>query len=178
MAETLSQMAARDTGYPVRVGQESARVAQAAKDYADSLTGAGDIATTSLAGSTHTTEGTGKLELMAVATYSFATDGGAVSTIGLGVSLPDNAIVTKVIQDVTTDLTSAGSGATLKLILPTDGDLSANITADGSNAGVSSELPSGTPVKTTAARELSVTIATEAVTAGAARWFVYYVQSA
>ncbi len=135
------------------------------------------IATTKLAGATHTTEGLNKLELMAVAIYDFAVDGGAQSTIGSGVTLPDNAVVTRVVEDVYTALTSAGSGATIKLTLPTDGDLSADVTADGTNVAVASVLPSGTPVKTTAARELSFVIGTEAITAGAVRYFVFYVQS-
>jgi hypothetical protein len=131
----------------------------------------------SLAGFTHTTEGLNKIEKMAVAIYDFAVDGGAQSTIGSGVTLPDNAIVTKVVEDVYTALTSAGSGATIKLTLPTDGDLSVDVTADGTNVAVASVLPSGTPVKTTAARELSFVVGTEAITAGAVRYFVYYVQS-
>ncbi len=130
-----------------------------------------------LAGFTHTTEGLSKLEKVAVVIYSFAVDGGAQSTIASGVTLPDNVVVTKVIEDVVTHLTSAGSSATVKLTLPTDGDLSSNVTADGSNAGVASVLPSGTPVKTSAAREVGIVIGTEAVTAGTARWFIYYVQS-
>lgn len=135
------------------------------------------IATSKLAGGTHTAEGLQLIEHMAVATWSFAVDGGAQTTTSLGVTLPDNAIVTRVVEDITTDCTSAGSNATIKLVLPTDGDLSANQTCDGSNAGVASVLPSGTPVKLTAARALSVTIGTAAATAGVARWFIYYVQS-
>ncbi len=135
------------------------------------------IDSTKLAGFTHTSETLLGIEKMAVVTYSFAVDGGAQTTTSLGVTLPDNAIVTRVIEDITTNCTSAGSGATLKLVLPTDGDLSADQTCDGSNVGVASVLPSGTPVKLTGARALSVTIGTEAVTAGIARWFVYYVQS-
>lgn len=135
------------------------------------------IATSKLAGATHTAEGLQLIEHMAVVTWDFATDGGAQATTGLGVTIPDNAVVTRVIEDNTTNCTSAGSGATYKLNLPTDGDLSANITCDGTTVAVGSVLPSGTPVKTTGARELSIIIGTEAATAGAARWFVYYVQS-
>jgi hypothetical protein len=151
-------------------------------NVAASVAVTGDVAIsnaglTSLAGFTHTTEGLSKLEKVAVAIYDFGVDGGVQGTIGLGVTLPDNAVVTKVIEDITTHLTSAGSGATFVMGLPTDGALTASVTADGSNVAVASVLPSGTPVKCTAARELTVTIGTEAVTAGAARWFVYYVQS-
>ena len=138
---------------------------------------AAGIVSTKLAGFTHTAETLLAIEKMAVVTWSFAVDGGAQATTGLGVTLPDNAIVTKVVEDNTTNCTSAGSGATYKLVLPTDGDLSSNITCDGTTVGVGSVLPSGTPVKLTAARELSITIGTEAATAGVARWFVYYVQS-
>jgi hypothetical protein len=141
------------------------------------LSASAAIDSTKLAGFTHTAETLLGIEKMAVVTYSFAVDGGVQTTTSLGVTLPDNVIVTRVIEDITAHCTSAGSGATIKLVLPTDGDLSANQTCDGSNIGVASVLPSGTPVKTTAARALSVTIGTEAVTAGIARWFVYYVQS-
>ena len=131
----------------------------------------------SLSGFDHSTEGLEKIEKVAVVDYDFSAEGGSQGTIGLGTSLPDNAVVTKVIEDITTDYNSSGNTGTLKLVLPTDGDLSSNVTADGSNAGVSSVLPSGTPVKTTAARELSVTIATEDLTAGVSRFFVFYVES-
>ncbi len=139
--------------------------------------GAAKVTATMLAGFTHTAEALNLIEKMAVVIYSFAVDGGAQSTIASGVTLPDNAVVTGVIEDVVTHLTSAGSGATIKLTLPTDGDLSANVTADGSNAGVASVLPSGTPVKLSAAREIGIVIGTEAITAGTARWFIKYVQS-
>lgn len=139
--------------------------------------GAAKVTASMLAGFTHTAEGLNLIEKMAVVVYDFAVDGGAQSTIASGVTLPDNAVVTGVIEDVYTSLTSAGSGATIKLNLPTDGDLSADVTADGTNVAVASVLPSGTPVKLTAAREIGIVIGTEAITAGAARWFIKYVQS-
>lgn len=135
------------------------------------------IATSKLAGATHTSEGLQKIEHVAMVTYVFATDGGAQSTIDLGVTLPDNVVVTKVIQDIVADCDSTSDTGTIKLNLPTDGDLTAAVTCDGTNAGVLSDLPSGTPIKTTAARALSAVIATNDVLVGTIRWFVYYVQS-
>lgn len=123
------------------------------------------------------TEGLERKEHVAMVTYVFGTDGGAVSAIGLGVTLPDNAVVTKVIQDITVDCDSTGDTGTITLGLPTDGAISATTTCDGTNAGVTSTLPSGTPVKLTAARQLTATIATNAVLVGTMRWFVYYVLS-
>jgi len=53
---------------------------------------------------------------IARATYDFAVDGGAISTIGSGVTLPDNAIITKCWFDVSTTLTSATDAATIAII--------------------------------------------------------------
>ena len=135
------------------------------------------IDSTKLAGWTHTAETIVGIEHMAMVTYVFATDAGGTGTVSLGVTLPDNAIVTKVIQDIVVDCDSTADTGTIKLVLPTDGDLSTAVTCDNTNAGVTSELPSGTPIKLTAARALSATIATNAVLVGTIRWFVYYVQS-
>jgi len=59
---------------------------------------------------------------IARATYSYAEHGGAVSTIGLGVTLPDNAVVTRTWYEVITTLTSnsANDAATVNLHIPTD----------------------------------------------------------
>jgi hypothetical protein len=47
------------------------------------------------------------------AIYDFAVDGGAISTIGLGVFFPDNAVVTQSGFDILTTHTSAGDLATI-----------------------------------------------------------------
>lgn len=105
--------------------------------------------------------------------YNFATDGGAVSTIGMGVYLPINAVVWFGYAKVITQLTSGGSAT---IAVGWTGATGANIaatavaswTANALLPGV--DLP-GTPVLATAQRELAVTIATAALTAGR---FVYY----
>ena len=108
------------------------------------------------------------------AIYDFAVAGGAVSTINLvdengeDVILPDNAVITNVIVDIITAMTSTGGTGTIALNSEGAGDLLAAVDADtlsGLNAGV----PVGTAatsVKLTAERTLTVAIATAAVTAG------------
>jgi hypothetical protein len=111
------------------------------------------------------------------ATYDFAEHGGAISTIGLGVFIPDNTIITRCYYDVITTFTSATDAATVAINVPTDGDLQAAtaISAGGNiwDAGIHETATKGndysdptTYLKTTGTRELSVVIATEAVTAG------------
>lgn len=113
---------------------------------------------------------------VARATYDFAEHGGAISTIGLGVTLPDNAIVVRAFYEVLTTLTSAGDTATIAVTIPTD-DVAGIVAATAINAGGNvwdaghhEAIQTGTAAtfseKCTAARELSVTIAVQAVTAG------------
>lgn len=129
------------------------------------------------------TAGVGALGAMkyALAVYDFAVDGGAVSTIALADSatIPDNAVCELVGYDVITTCTSATDAGTMLLTLPTDGALSTAIAiSDGSNPfDAGAQLASAlTPLanKTTAARALSVTIATEAFTAGKIVFCVRY----
>ena len=125
---------------------------------------------------------------IARATYDFAVDGGAISTIGSGVTLPDNAIITKCWFDVSTTLTSATDAATIAINIPTDGDLHAAIAiSEGTNtwdAGIqdcdtkgNDDDSKGAYLKLTAAREISWVIAVEAVTAGKFVLFLEYVVS-
>jgi len=110
-------------------------------------------------------------------TYDFGVSGGAISTIDLGVAVPNHCVITNVMQDILTAPTSSDNLGTIHLAFPTDGALSANVTADGSHSGTANQS-TGVAVKTTAARELSATIATTALTAGKINWFITYVQSA
>jgi len=124
---------------------------------------------------------------IARATYDFATDGGAQGTIGLGVTLPDNAIVVRAWYEVLTTLTSSTDAATVSLDIPTDdvaGLLAAIAISDASNpwdAGHHECIQDGTAAnfseKCTAARELSMTVATEDLTAGKFILFAEYVVS-
>jgi len=117
-------------------------------------------------------------------TYDFTEHGGAISTIGLGVTLPDNAIVTRAWYEVLTTLTSATDAATVSIDIPVDdvaGIVAAIAIDDGTNpwdAGLHEAIQDGTvanfSTKTTAARELSITIAVEAVTAGKFILFAEY----
>lgn len=124
-------------------------------------------------------------------TYDFATDGGAQGTIGLGVTLPDNAVIRRAWYDVQTTFTSAGDLATVALNIPTDGDLvDAIAIGDGTNpwdagihdivnaANVAEDIDAPTGyLKLTGAREVSIVIATEDLTAGKLILFIDYVVS-
>lgn len=125
---------------------------------------------------------------IAKATYSFAEHGGAVSTIGLGVTLPDNAIVVRTFYEVITTLTSnAGTdGATISFDIPTNDvaglvaataiSAGGNIWDAGYHEGIQDGAAANFAVKTTAARELSVTIGVEAIdAAGIVDFFCEYV---
>jgi len=125
---------------------------------------------------------------VARATYDFAVNGGAISVIGLGVSLPDNAIVTRAWYEVITTFESAGAdAATISISIPTDdvdGIVAAIAISDGTDvwdAGLHEAIQDGTAaamsVKTTAAREISVEIAVQIVSAGKFILFAEYVVS-
>lgn len=122
--------------------------------------------------------------------YDFATHGGAVSSISTGLIIPDNTVITGGAIDVLTTFTSPTSdAATIALTSNSAGDLVTAIAiSDASNvwdAGLHGVLAgnfaldgdvftaikmaasrSASWIKTTANRELTVTIAGEAVTAG------------
>ena len=139
---------------------------------------------------------------IAVATYDFAVDGGAISAIGLGVYIPDNAVIINAWIDVITTLTSATDTATIAIHIQSADDLVAAIAiSDASNvwdAGIHGTLVNNpnlgadaahdtalevialyaaTKVKTTAEREITATIAVAAVTAGKFNVFVEYIIS-
>jgi hypothetical protein len=117
--------------------------------------------------------------------YDFASQGGAVGTIALRdengdlATLPDNAIITQVYVDILTAFTSTGNNGTIALTANSSGDLLAAVDAD-TLSGVSAGVPTGsaaTMVKLTAARTITLAIATNAITAGAANFFVEWVLS-
>ncbi len=124
---------------------------------------------------------------IARATYDFAVLGGAISTIGLGVTLPDNAIITRAWYEVITTLTSATDAATVSIDIPTDdvagivAAIAISNVANAWDAGLKEAIQDGTAAnfstKATAARALSITIAVEAVTAGKFILFAEYVVS-
>lgn len=114
--------------------------------------------------------------------YSFATDGGAISTITLrsnDSSIPSGAIVMGGLIEVDTAPTSAGA-ATVSVGVEAAGDLQAAAAISGapwSTTGRKSITPAftgATTVKTTAARNPSIDIATAALTAGVFRVILFY----
>ena len=127
------------------------------------------------------------VDRIARATYDFAVDGGAIGAIGLGVTLPDNAVVKRAWYEVLTTLASATDAATVSLDIPVDdvaGLLAAIAISDATNpwdAGHHECIQDGTAAnfseKCTAARELSMTVAVEALTAGKFILFVEYIVS-
>lgn len=125
-------------------------------------------------------EGTSRTKTLE-AVYDFAVDGGATSTITLrsdgtfGNTVPAGAVVTGGFIDVSSSCLS-GSG-TMALNLEGAGDILAAVGQAGLTAGRKSVVPAftgATTVKTTAARSLTVTIATAAFTAGSFRVVLYY----
>lgn len=117
---------------------------------------------------------------MARALYSFADDGGAVSTITpkKTVSLPNNAVIVGGTINSTTACTSAGSAtvavgtsagsSTTSLLAAT---AVASLSAD---ARINAVPVFATPVKLTAEGEVTVTIATAALTAGVVEITLFY----
>jgi hypothetical protein len=126
--------------------------------------------------------GTGRRRL-AVALYDFSVDGGAVGDITLrGDTIPSGAIVTDVLINVDTALTSGGS-ATVALKSEGAADLNSADAISGapwSTTGAKrGDLTATTaPVKTTAARSVVATVGTAALTAGKFSVYVSYLEIA
>lgn len=117
----------------------------------------------------------------AQAQYDFAVDGGAAGTIvlrpvdSLGNSIPSGSVITGGFVDVETACTSASG--TISLGAEAAGDLVVAAGQASWTLGRKSIVPAGTgatSVKTTAARSLSIVIATAAYTAGKFRVTVFY----
>lgn len=104
------------------------------------------------------------------ALWDFSQDGGAVGDISFGVSLPANAVVTRIYTDEQTAVTAATS-VTLKA-----GSTSLTGAIDfTASSGVNSRaLASGTAIKLSSSSELKITIATTAATAGKVRFQVEF----
>jgi hypothetical protein len=131
-------------------------------------------------------EGTTRLK-EASGEYDFAVDGGAVSTItlrsaggaSLGNEIPAGSVITGGYIEVDTAVTSGGA-ATLGVNSEGAGDLLAATVVSGapwSSTGRKSITPAFTgasSVKTTVKRNLAVTVAVAALTAGKFRLVVFY----
>lgn len=116
-----------------------------------------------------------------LATAIFDTGGAdkAVGNYGLGVTIPDNAIITNGFADIITAFVSEGNDGTIALKAQLANDLLSAVDAD-TLANQVDLIPDGTAakmIKMTAARELTVSVATHKLTAGKCVFFVEYVIS-
>lgn len=113
-------------------------------------------------------------------TYDFSVQGGAVGAINLlrdvdkidtadnRLVLPEGAIIKQVMVDVLTAMASAGGTGTIALDSEGAGDLLAAVDADtlsGLVAGIPDNAVANM-IKTTAERTVTLTVGTEALTAG------------
>lgn len=110
-----------------------------------------------------------------------------IAAHSLGVTIPDDAIVVGGFIEVNTTFTSATDAATVAIHVEGADDIVAAIAiSDVSNpwdAGMQAIIPKAntpesTGVKLSAAREITATVAVEALTAGKATIFLYYVVGA
>jgi hypothetical protein len=113
-----------------------------------------------------------KTARVAKATYDFATHGGATgNALGLGVSIPSGAIVTRVIGSANTAFTSDGS-ATVAINV---GSTEVNAATAFDHADYTAvDVHYSTPVALAADSEINLDIATAALTAGNYDIFVEY----
>lgn len=109
------------------------------------------------------------------ALYDFSVDGGAVSTISLGRNIPAGAIVTNIITDELTALTSDGA-ATVQVKAGSTA-LTDALAFDTAFTGADTHAlaSSAEAIKVSAESEISIAIATAALTAGKLRVIVQYV---
>ena len=117
---------------------------------------------------------------IARATYDFAEHGGVVGDIGLGVTIPDNAVIVKAYFDVITPMVSVDGTGTIALKSEGAGDLLVGVDADTLAAGLHDCIPAGAAaqmIKLTADRELTATIGLANLTAGKFVLFVEYAAS-
>lgn len=127
---------------------------------------------------------------LAIATFDPSANAGerTIASHGLGVYLPDNAIITRAWYEVlTTFADGVDDSATIALSIPTDdvaGIVAATAISAGGNvwdAGNHEAIQTGTAAnfseKCTAERELTATVAVAALTAGKLRLYAEYVIS-
>lgn len=119
------------------------------------------------------------------ADYSFAVQGGAISTIGLTGStfIPSGALIMGGFIEVTTALTSGGS-ATIAVQVEGAGDIVPATAVASWTTGrknitptlATGSLTAASIVKTTAPRDISVVIATAALTAGVFKVILEFIE--
>lgn len=117
---------------------------------------------------------------IAKAIYSYAVDGGAVSTITpVGtVALPANAVIVAATVNSTTAVTSSGA-ATVSIGTSAGSSATSILGATGkaslsANAVLNGVPVFATPVKLSAAGNITFTVGTAALTAGVIECVVYY----
>lgn len=116
------------------------------------------------------------------ARWDFSVDGGAVGAISIGPTgqIPAGAYITHGFVEVDTAVTSGGSG-TLAIHVEAADDIVAAAAVSGapwSTTGLKSIVPvatGATTKKTTAARTITATVATAALTAGVVDVVLFYV---
>jgi hypothetical protein len=111
--------------------------------------------------------------------YDFAVHGGGVGAIPLGVILPNKAVIAKAFGDIISALSSTAGTGTIALGCNTANDLLLAVDAD-TLSGRFDLIPVGTVatmVKATAAREITLTVGTNAILGGKAVFFLEYVIS-
>lgn len=103
--------------------------------------------------------------------WDFSSDGGAVGSITFGVSLPANAVITRVFSDEQTAVT----GATSITLKAGSTSLTGAIDFTG-DSGIQSRALAGSAagIKLSSASELQIAIASVAATAGKIRFMVEY----
>jgi hypothetical protein len=135
------------------------------------------------ASNTEPADGPMSLSRWAKAEYDFAVDGGTISAIDLGVTIPDNAIIVGgFIEVVTTCTTASTDNGTMAISVEGANDIvTATAVSAGGNiwdAGLHDIIPDSTgstAVKTSQARNVTATIATAAFTAGKFNVWLEYV---
>lgn len=115
-------------------------------------------------------------------TYDVATDGGAAGTHELGISIPDNAIVTRSYLDILTRPAhaSGSAGGSLLVQVESAADVLAAKHAGTFSVGLLEGLQTGgvsAAFKTTAARIPKVVVTGDTLTAGKVKVFLEYVVS-
>lgn len=158
-------------------------------DVGYTLVGAGAVGASSLSTALQgTADGLGTLKV-ARATFDPSADSAmrTVAAHGLGVTIPDKAVVVGGFQDCITGFTSANTNnGTVAISVQSANDIQAAAAVSGapySTTGLKAivpkaNTPESTGIKLTAAREVTATVGTSALTAGKLVVFLYYVISA
>ena len=107
-----------------------------------------------------------------------------VAAHGTGVTLPANAMVVGGFFDVKTAFTSAGGTATIAISVEGANDIQTAAAVSGAPYSTinrkaitpKANTPESTSVKTTAAREITCTVAVQVLTAGKLTGYLYYLE--